>query len=46
MYPEGLSRKCIGTSLDLGAKKSVQGGKGEIKVNATDLLNTMPLQKF
>ena len=27
-------------SLDVGMKKSVQRGKGEIVVNATDLLNT------
>ncbi len=32
-------------SLDLGMKKSVQQGKGEIVVNATDLLNTMQAQR-
>jgi hypothetical protein len=32
-------------SLDVGAKKSVQQGRGEIVVNATDLLNTMQLRR-
>ncbi len=32
-------------SLDVGAKKSVQRGKGELVVNATDLLNTMQLRR-
>ncbi len=32
-------------SLDVGLKKSVQGGKGEITINATDLLNTMQLKR-
>ena len=32
-------------SLDVGLKKSVQKGKGEIVVNATDLLNTMQLRR-
>lgn len=32
-------------SLDVGAKKSVQQGKGEFVVNATDLLNTMQAQR-
>ena len=32
-------------SIDLGLKKSVQEGKGEICLNATDLLNTMTTKK-
>ena len=32
-------------SLDLGIKKSVQSGKGELFLNATDLLNTMQIKK-
>jgi hypothetical protein len=32
-------------SLDVGAKKSVRQGRGEIVVNATDLLNTMQLRR-
>ncbi|WP_300665487.1 TonB-dependent receptor [Fluviicola sp.] len=32
-------------SLDLGVKKSIQKGKGEVFINATDLLNTMVVKK-
>ena len=32
-------------SLDLGIKKSLQKGKGELFLNATDLLNTMIIKK-
>ena len=32
-------------SLDLGIKKSIQNGKGELFLNATDLLNTMIIRK-
>ena len=32
-------------SLDLGVKKKIQKGKGEIFLNATDLLNTMNIRK-
>jgi outer membrane receptor protein involved in Fe transport len=32
-------------SLDMGTKKNIQGGKGEIVVNATDLLNTMQVRR-
>lgn len=32
-------------SIDLGMKKSVQNGKGEIFLNATDLLNTMVIKR-
>lgn len=32
-------------SLDLGVKKKIQKGKGEVFANATDLLNTMVVRK-
>ncbi|MDN3673137.1 outer membrane beta-barrel family protein [Flavobacterium branchiarum] len=32
-------------SIDLGAKKSIQKGKGEIFINATDILNTLVIKK-
>jgi outer membrane receptor protein involved in Fe transport len=32
-------------SIDLGLKKSVQNGKGEFFLNATDLLNTLVIKK-
>lgn len=32
-------------SLDLGLKKAIQKGKGELVISATDLLNTMIIQK-
>lgn len=32
-------------SLDVGLKKQIQKGKGEVFVNATDLLNTMQIKK-
>lgn len=32
-------------SLDIGAKKSVQQGRGEFVINATDLLNTMQVKR-
>lgn len=32
-------------SVDLGAKKQIQKGKGELFLNATDLLNTLRLKK-
>ena len=32
-------------SLDIGLKKSIQKGKGELFFNATDLLNTMVIKK-
>ncbi len=32
-------------SLDIGIKKSIQKGKGEFFLNATDLLNTMVIKK-
>ena len=32
-------------SLDLGLKKAIQKGKGELFFNATDLLNTMIIKK-
>ncbi len=32
-------------SLDFGVKKTIQNGKGELFINATDLLNTMVLRR-
>ena len=32
-------------SIDLGAKKTIQNGKGEIFINATDLANTMRIKR-
>jgi len=32
-------------SLDIGLKKTIQKGKGELFVNATDILNTMKIRK-
>ncbi len=32
-------------SLDLGLKKTIQKGKGELFLNVTDLLNTMVIHK-
>ena len=32
-------------SVDVGLKKSIQKGKGELFLNATDILNTMIIQK-
>jgi outer membrane receptor protein involved in Fe transport len=39
LLPQGRIESRFG--LDVGAKRSIQRGKGEIVVNATDLLNTM-----
>ncbi|MEY2903257.1 MAG: hypothetical protein RLY89_2363, partial [Bacteroidota bacterium] len=32
-------------SIDLGVKKQIQKGKGELYLNATDLFNTLVLEK-
>ena len=47
LAPDLLPQGRIGSrfSLDLGAKKSIQTGKGELFVNATDLLNTMQIRR-
>lgn len=47
LAPDLLPQGRIGSrfSLDLGVKKSVQRGKGEIVLNATDLLNTNQAQR-
>jgi outer membrane receptor protein involved in Fe transport len=47
LAPDLLPQGRIGSrfSLDVGAKKSVQKGRGEIVVNATDLLNTNQAQR-
>ena len=43
LAPDLLPQGRIGQrfSLDVGAKKTVQQGRGEIVVNGTDLFNTM-----
>jgi outer membrane receptor protein involved in Fe transport len=43
LLPQGRSGSRFG--LDVGVKKSVQLGRGEIVVNATDLLNTMQIRR-
>lgn len=47
LAPDLIPQGRIGTrfSLDLGIKKRIQKGKGEIFLNATDLLNTMQIKK-
>ncbi|MCY7328049.1 MAG: outer membrane beta-barrel family protein, partial [Saprospiraceae bacterium] len=47
LAPDLLPQGRIGSrfSLDVGAKKSIQKGKGELFVNATDLLNTMQIHR-
>lgn len=32
-------------SIDIGVKKAIQKGKGELFINTTDLLNTMVIKK-
>lgn len=43
LIPQGTIEQRF--SLDLGIKKTIQKGKGELFVNATDLLNTMKIKK-
>jgi outer membrane receptor protein involved in Fe transport len=47
LAPDIIPQGKIGSrfSLDVGIKKSVQNGKGELFINATDLLNTMRIKK-
>ncbi len=47
LAPDLVPQGKIGTrfSLDFGMKKQIQKGKGEVFVNATDLLNTMQIKK-
>lgn len=47
LAPDLLPQGRIGSrySLDVGMKKSVLNGRGEIVVNATDLLNTMQVRR-
>lgn len=47
LAPDIIPQGRIGSrfSMDLGVKKSIQNGKGEIFLNATDLLNTMAIKK-
>ena len=43
IIPQGKRESMF--SLDIGLKKSIQKGKGELFFNATDLLNTMVIKK-
>ncbi|HEY0056752.1 MAG TPA: TonB-dependent receptor [Pedobacter sp.] len=47
LAPDIIPQGKIGSrySLDLGVKKQIQRGKGELFLNATDLLNTMNVNK-
>ncbi len=47
LAPDIIPQGKIGSrfSMDLGVKKSIQNGKGELFFNATDLLNTMVIKK-
>ena len=47
LAPDLIPQGKIGArfSLDFGMKKQIQKGKGEVFVNATDLLNTMQIKK-
>lgn len=47
LAPDLIPQGRIGSrySLDLGVKKIVQKGRGELVLNATDLLNTMQIRK-
>ncbi|KQS91749.1 TonB-dependent receptor [Chryseobacterium sp. Leaf394] len=47
LAPDIIPQGKIGSrfSIDLGIKKSIQNGKGEIFLNAGDLLNTMAIKK-
>ncbi|WP_343608614.1 TonB-dependent receptor domain-containing protein [Chryseobacterium oranimense] len=47
LAPDIIPQGRIGSrfSMDLGIKKSIQSGKGELFLNATDLLNTMVIRK-
>lgn len=47
LAPDLIPQGKIGSrfSLDIGMKKQIQKGKGELFINATDLLNTMQIKK-
>jgi len=47
LAPDLIPQGQIGTrfTLDVGLKKRIQKGKGELFINATDLLNTMQIKK-
>ncbi|CAN5245461.1 TonB-dependent receptor [soil metagenome] len=46
LAPDIIPQGTIGSrfSLDVGVKKTIQQGKGEMFINATDLLNTMSIR--
>ena len=43
LIPQGKIKSRF--SLDIGLKKSIQKGNGELFLNATDLLNTMVIRR-
>ncbi|OXA72011.1 hypothetical protein B0A67_09280 [Flavobacterium aquidurense] len=47
LAPDIIPQGKVGSrfSVDLGLKKTVQKGKGEVFLNATDIFNTLVLQK-
>lgn len=47
LAPDLLPQGRIGSrySLDLGVRRSIQRGRGEVTVNATDLFNTMQIRR-
>jgi hypothetical protein len=47
LAPDIIPQGKIGTrfSVDLGIKKRIQQNKGELFLNATDILNTLQIQK-
>jgi outer membrane receptor protein involved in Fe transport len=47
LAPDIIPQGRIGSrfSMDMGVKKSIQNGKGELFLNASDLLNTMVIKK-
>ncbi len=47
LAPDIIPQGTIGSrySVDAGLKKSIQNGKGELVINATDIFNTMQLKK-
>jgi outer membrane receptor protein involved in Fe transport len=47
LAPDIIPQGKIGTrfSVDMGIKKTIQKGKGELFLNATDVLNTMVIEK-
>jgi hypothetical protein len=43
IIPQGKIKERF--SIDIGCKKSIQNGKGEVFINASDLLNTLVIKR-